>query len=49
MLQESCSQPEVAVLYLGGGLSFSEELKDIAIYIPSRGTRTLPEGCTVVS
>ena len=30
-LQESCSQPEVTILFLDGGYSFSE-LKDIVIY-----------------
>ena len=34
MLQESCAQPEATILYLGGGLSSAEELKDIVTYIP---------------
>ena len=49
VLQESCAQPEVTILHLGGGLSSAEELKDITMYIPWGGTRTLPQGCTVVS
>ena len=49
VLQESCAQPEVAILHLGGGFSSAEELKDIVIYIPWGGTRTLPRGCTIVS
>ena len=33
MLQESCVQPEVAILHLAGGLSSAEELKDMVMYI----------------
>ena len=32
MLQESCSQPEVTILRLGGGPSSVEELKDIVMH-----------------
>ena len=32
MLQESCAQPEVIILHLGGGPSSAEELKDIVIF-----------------
>ena len=32
-----------------GGLSFTEELKDIVLCIPWGGTRTLPQGCSIVS
>ena len=49
VLQESCAQPEVSILHLGGGLSSAEELKDIVMCIPWGGTRTLPQGCTIVS
>ena len=38
VLQESCAQPEVAILHLEGGLSSAEELKDIVMCIPRRGT-----------
>ena len=31
VLQESCAQPEVTILHLGGGLSSTEELKDIVM------------------
>ena len=31
VLQESCAQPEVTILHLGGGLSSAEELKDIVM------------------
>ena len=30
-------------------LVFAEELKDIVMYIPWGGTRTLPQGCTIFS
>ena len=33
VLQESCAQPEVAILCLGGGLGSVEELKDNVLYI----------------
>ena len=36
-------------LLLGGGLSSPEELRDNALCIPRGGTRTLPQGCTIVS
>ena len=49
VLQESCAQPEVAILHLGGGLSSAEELKDTVLYVPWGGTRTLPQGHTIVS
>ena len=32
-----------------GGFSSAEELEDIVTYIPGRGTRTLPQGYTIVS
>ena len=44
-----CAQPEVAILHLGGALVPTEELKDIVMCIPWGETRTLPQGCTVVS
>ena len=34
MLQESCAQPKVTVLHLGGGPSPVEEHKDIVMHIP---------------
>ena len=34
------------VLPFVGGFSSAERLKDIVVYIPGRGTRTLPQGCT---
>ena len=56
VFQKSCAQPEVAMLSLKltsstrmGALVPAEELKDIVIYIPWEGTRTLPQGCTIVS
>ena len=49
VLQESCAQPEVAILHLGGGLGSAEGLKNIVMYIPWGGTKTLPQGCTIVS
>ena len=33
MLQESCAQPEVTILHLGGGFSSAEELKDMVMHI----------------
>ena len=36
VLQESCTQLEFAILYLVGGFSSAEELKDIVMYIPWR-------------
>ena len=48
-LQESCAQPEVTILNLGGGFSSAEELNSIVVYIPWGGTRTLPQACTIVS
>ena len=33
MLQESCVQPEVTILHLGGGSSSVAELKDIVMHI----------------
>ena len=33
MFQESCVQPEVTILHLGGGPSSIEELKDTVMYI----------------
>ena len=37
------------VLPFVGGLSSAERLKDIVMYIPQGGTRTLPQGCAIVS
>ena len=51
VLQESCAQPEVTPLPLGGGggLVSAEELKGIGKHLPSRGTKTLPQGYPIIS
>ena len=33
VLQDSCVQPEVTILHLGGGPSSAEELKDFVMHI----------------
>ena len=48
-LQESCVQPEVTLSTWVGALVSVEELKDTVMCIPWRGTRTLLQGCTVMS
>ena len=40
---------QVVHLPFVGGFSSAEELKDIIMCIPWGGTRTLPQGCTIVS
>ena len=34
VLQESCAQPKITILHLGGGPSPLEERKDIVMHIP---------------
>ena len=48
-LWESCAQAEVTILYLGGGLSSGRRTQGDVVYIPWRGRRILPHGCTIVS
>ena len=48
VLQESRAQPEVTILHLSGGLSSCRKTQ-ILLCIPWGGTRTLPQGCTIVS
>ena len=38
VLQESCAESKVTILYLGGGFNSVEELKDTIMYIPQGGT-----------
>ena len=38
-----------SILPFDGGFSSAERLKNIVLYIPCRGTRTLPRGCALVS
>ena len=41
---------KLTIFYLGGGaLVPTKELKSIAMYILSRGTKTLLNGCSIVS
>ena len=47
MLQESCAQPQVTILHRVGGPS-SAELKDIVMGISWAGTRTQPQGHTII-
>ena len=49
VLQESCAQPEVTVLHVGGDLSFCWTIQETFTYILWGRTRTLPQGCTIVS
>ena len=49
VFQESCAQPEVTILHLGGGLGSAKELYNIVMYIPWGAIRTLPQSCTIVS
>ena len=48
VLQESCAQPEVTILHLGGGPSSAKELKDTVKCISWVEIRTLPRGCTII-
>ena len=51
MLQESCTQPEVAILHLGGGLSFCRTQRYYYIYSLRRNQDPAPgpQGCTIAS
>jgi len=48
VLQESCAQPEVTILHLGGDPSSAKELKDTVKCISWVEIRTLPQGCTII-
>ena len=41
MFQQSCAQPEVTILHLGGDRGFCRSFEGIIMSIPWRGTRTL--------
>ena len=49
VLQESCAQPGVTILPLGGGLSSCRTQRCIVMYIPWEGTRILLYRGTTVS